>query len=185
LTDKPTIPTDTDDLTNGAGYITSSALPTKVSDLTNDAGYITGYTETDPTVPSWAKQNTKPSYTASEVGALPDTTSIPSKISDLTDDVGLVTQSTHLWHYTVPTANGYSFSANQYRSLSITLGTTYSGFTAIPVRAVCTSHSAIRVFNYSISNNNTLNFEALSQSSSSISGANFAFTVLWLNDTYF
>lgn len=27
--------------------------------------------ETDPTVPSWAKQETKPSYTASEVGAIP------------------------------------------------------------------------------------------------------------------
>lgn len=30
-------------------------------------------TETDPTVPSWAKQSTKPTYTASEVGAIPDT----------------------------------------------------------------------------------------------------------------
>ena len=40
-----------------------------VSDFTNDAGYITGYTETDPTVPSWAKASTKPTYTASEVGA--------------------------------------------------------------------------------------------------------------------
>lgn len=53
-------------------------VPTKVSDLTNDAGYITGYTETDPTVPSWAKASTKPSYTAAEVGALPDTTVIPA-----------------------------------------------------------------------------------------------------------
>ena len=33
--------------------------PTKVSDLTNDSGFIT--TETDPTVPSWAKESTKPS----------------------------------------------------------------------------------------------------------------------------
>lgn len=41
--------------------------PTKVSDLTNDSGFIT--TETDPTVPSWAKQATKPTYTYSEVGA--------------------------------------------------------------------------------------------------------------------
>lgn len=30
-------------------------------------------TETDPTVPSWAKAQTKPVYTASEVGAIPDT----------------------------------------------------------------------------------------------------------------
>lgn len=41
----------------------------KTSDLTNDSGYLTSYTETDPTVPSWAKQQQKPSYTASEVGA--------------------------------------------------------------------------------------------------------------------
>ena len=43
-------------------------VPTKVSELTNDSGFITGYTETDPTVPSWAKEPTKPSYTKSEVG---------------------------------------------------------------------------------------------------------------------
>ena len=30
--------------------------------------------ETDPTVPAWAKSPTKPSYTAAEVGALPDST---------------------------------------------------------------------------------------------------------------
>ena len=44
-------------------------VPTKVSDLTNDKNYLTSYTETDPTVPSWAKASTKPSYTADEVGA--------------------------------------------------------------------------------------------------------------------
>lgn len=31
---------------------------------------LQSYTETDPTVPSWAKQSSKPSYTASEVGAV-------------------------------------------------------------------------------------------------------------------
>lgn len=41
-------------------------------------GYIKTFTETDPTVPSWAKASTKPTYTASEVGALPDTTVIPA-----------------------------------------------------------------------------------------------------------
>ena len=40
-------------------------------------GYLTS--ETDPTVPSWAKQASKPTYTASEVGALPDsTTKLPN-----------------------------------------------------------------------------------------------------------
>lgn len=38
---------------------------------------LQNFTETDPTVPSWAKASTKPSYTASEVGALPDSTVIP------------------------------------------------------------------------------------------------------------
>lgn len=43
-------------------------VPTKLSAFTNDSGFITGYTETDPTVPAWAKQSTKPSYSKSEVG---------------------------------------------------------------------------------------------------------------------
>lgn len=47
---------------------------------------LQSFTESDPTVPAWAKQNTKPSYTASEVGALPDTTVIPTKVSELTND---------------------------------------------------------------------------------------------------
>ena len=40
---------------------------------------LTSYTETDPTVPAWAKASAKPTYTASEVGALPDTTVIPTE----------------------------------------------------------------------------------------------------------
>ena len=48
--------------------------------------------ETDPTVPAWAKEPTKPTYTASEVGALPVSTKIPTKTSDLTNDSGYLTQ---------------------------------------------------------------------------------------------
>lgn len=66
---------------------------TKTSQLTNDSGFMTGYTETDPTVPSWAKQETKPTYTASEVGALPSSTVIPSKTSQLTNDSGFLTSA--------------------------------------------------------------------------------------------
>lgn len=43
-----------------------------------------------PNVPSWALQPEKPTYTAAEVNALPDTTTIPTKISDLTDDGNFV-----------------------------------------------------------------------------------------------
>ena len=53
-------------------------VPTNVSAFNNDAGYLTSYTETDPTVPAWAKAANKPTYTAAEVGALPDTTVIPA-----------------------------------------------------------------------------------------------------------
>lgn len=42
-------------------YITEDEL--------NAKGYLTSYTETDPTVPAWAKAANKPTYTASEVGA--------------------------------------------------------------------------------------------------------------------
>ena len=55
--------------------------------------------ETDPTVPDWAKQPTKPKYTASEVGAIPDTTKIPSKTSDLQNDRGFLTEHQDLSGY--------------------------------------------------------------------------------------
>lgn len=43
-------------------------VPTKMSELENDAGYLKSFTEADPTVPAWAKESTKPSYTKNEVG---------------------------------------------------------------------------------------------------------------------
>jgi hypothetical protein len=43
-------------------------IPSKLSELINDSGFIAGYTESDPTVPAWAKEATKPNYTKSEVG---------------------------------------------------------------------------------------------------------------------
>lgn len=45
-------------------------------------------------IAEWAKQSSKPEYTASEVGALPDSTEIPSKTSDLTNDSGYITDYT-------------------------------------------------------------------------------------------
>jgi hypothetical protein len=51
--------------------------------------------ETDPTVPDWAKQPTKPIYTASEVGALPADTvipTIPDNVSAFRNDAGYLTE---------------------------------------------------------------------------------------------
>lgn len=69
---------------DGVAVLTSPTIPTSLSDLTNDmdvsdfpndAGYLTSFTETDPTVPSWAKASSKPSYTFSEIGTTPTTIS--------------------------------------------------------------------------------------------------------------
>lgn len=70
-----------------SGGIPSSDLASAVQTSLGKADTaLQSYTETDPTVPSWAKAATKPTYTASEVGALPDTTVIPTALSDLSDD---------------------------------------------------------------------------------------------------
>lgn len=53
----------------------TTSIPSKISDLQNDSGFITGYTETDPTVPSWAKSSSKPSYNFSEITNKPNTLS--------------------------------------------------------------------------------------------------------------
>lgn len=72
--------------------IDTITIPSNISELKNDVGYLKEYIETDPTVPSWAKEPNKPSYTANEVGALPSDTIIPSKVSQLDNDKGYLTE---------------------------------------------------------------------------------------------
>ena len=55
-------------------YVVATAL----NDLNDRVIELEAFSESDPTVPSWAKAETKPSYTASEVGALPADTVIPT-----------------------------------------------------------------------------------------------------------
>jgi hypothetical protein len=59
--------TDVFSYVDDAAKEVKDAIPTKVSELKNDSKYLTS--ETDPTVPDWAKQPEKPKYTAAEVGA--------------------------------------------------------------------------------------------------------------------
>lgn len=68
LSDKPTIPTQTNQLENNSGFITSADVPTKVSELENDSGYIT-----DAALNGYAKTN-----------------DIPTKVSQLNNDSGYV-----------------------------------------------------------------------------------------------
>lgn len=81
--------------------------------------------ETDPTVPAWAKAEEKPTYTAEEVGALPDTTEIPKNLSDLHDDAE---------HRTVTDTEKQSW--NNRQALTITYGEqtlTYDGSEAVAI----------------------------------------------------
>ena len=99
----PTIPTNVSAFTNDAGYLTehqSLAEYAKTVDLSIVA--TTGsYNDlvnkpNIPNVPEWALATTKPAYTASEVGALPDTTvipTVPSNVSAFTNDSGYQTAS--------------------------------------------------------------------------------------------
>ena len=61
-----------------AGGVTDEAVVQRIVDeyLAANPPEVT---ETDPTIPAWAKQPTKPTYTAAEVGALPDTYTPPSQ----------------------------------------------------------------------------------------------------------
>lgn len=81
LTNKPTIPT----------------VPTVISAFANDKGYLDS--ESDPTVPAWAKEPKKPTYTAAEVGALPSTTVVPSNTENWTftlEDGSTVTKAVYV-----------------------------------------------------------------------------------------
>ena len=115
------IPTNISYFYNDVGYITMEDLPSDLyelpetgipsTDLSSDVQTSLGkadtalqsYTETDPTVPSWAKAESKPSYTASEVGAVPTTRTVNGKAlsSNITlsaSDVSALPSST-----TIPT----------------------------------------------------------------------------------
>ena len=67
-------------------------VPQYTSELENDSGFITN--EADPTVPAWAKEPNKPTYTAEEVGALPSNTPIPDPTSVVVDR--FVSAGTHI-----------------------------------------------------------------------------------------
>lgn len=84
------------------------ALADRVSALEENGGGGIAE-ENDPTVPVWAKEPEKPTYTAQEVGALPDTT----KLADLEQDANnrLVTdKEKELW-------NGKSDFSGDYNDL--------------------------------------------------------------------
>lgn len=104
-----TVPTDTSDLTNGAGYITSSALPTKTSDLQNDGEDGTStYVEADDLA------------TVATSGAYNDLSGKPT-IPTVNDATLTITQNG-------VTAGTFSANASSASTVALT-DTTYSDFT--------------------------------------------------------
>lgn len=104
---------------------------------------------------------------------------------NITDGTGNIlsakANSANMFYITNVTPSGYNFDPNQYRSLSSSNITIYSGYTPIIVQARCTNKSGLHVFNYSISGT-TLNYEVVNRTSSQVSDANFAFRILHIRN---
>lgn len=67
----------------------NNLLTNFISDIPTVTSVATGVVTS--LVPEWSRQDTKPTYTYTEVGALPADTFIPSKTTDLTNDASFVT----------------------------------------------------------------------------------------------
>ena len=85
LTNKPTIPSDTGDLTNNAGFVTF----TNVSQLNNDSGFVT-FTKVSQ-LTNDSNYITAASTFSGDYNDLTNTPTIPSDTGDLTNNVGFIT----------------------------------------------------------------------------------------------
>lgn len=122
--DKTEIPSSLSQLNNDAGFITvndippASNIPTKTSELENDSGFITvddipDRTETDPTVPAWAKQPTKPEYEYGEIKNTPNIPSVEGLASESYVD-GKATELNAAIENKVEKVDGKELSTNDY-----------------------------------------------------------------------
>jgi hypothetical protein len=66
--------------------IVNILIPTDLKDFTNSPGYLTKYTETDPTVPDWAKEESKPEYYYSEI------LYTPKNLTDFKNDANFISR---------------------------------------------------------------------------------------------
>lgn len=155
-----TIPTDISDLTDTNRVI--PVVPETVSSFTNDAGYLTSYTETDPTVPSWAKAVSKPSYSASEVDALPSSTTYVASFNGSTGDVT----------YTAPVTSVNSATGSVVvDKLKTTAGENNTEYNLIGTAVSNNNNSAVNVYQQSLlSVSKSNNFARITVGSTSIPG---------------
>ena len=155
-----TIPSDISQLTDTNRII--PVVPETVSSFTNDAGYLTSFTETDPTVPSWAKAVSKPSYTASEVGALPDNTTY---VASFNGSTGAIT-------YTAPvvSVNGTTGTV-VIDKIKTTADANNTEYNLVGTISTNNNTSAVNVYQHSlISASKSTNFTRLTIGNTSIPG---------------
>ena len=124
----------------------TTAIPSKTSDLTNDSGFISA--ETDPTVPSWAKASSKPSYTASEVGAKAVQTAVSDPtasgtgltfIDSITQDAqGVITPTKKTVQTATQSANGVMSSTDKAKLDGIASGAQVNSITGVKGNAEST-----------------------------------------------
>ena len=130
LSGVPTIPTNNNELTNGAGYITTSFTDT--SQLTNGAGFITGV-----------------STFSGDYNDLTNVPTIPTNNNELTNGAGYITTS---FTDTSQLTNGAGFITNNVTgdlnvsgNISIAGTLTYEDVTNIDSVGLITARSGIRV----------------------------------------
>ena len=95
--------------------ITGKTLIQPTNALTSK--FLTSFTETDPTVPAWAKASTKPSYSWSEIGSKPTfaTVSTSGSYNDLSDKPTIPTKTSEL-------TNDSKYVKSDYANMSIQWG---------------------------------------------------------------
>lgn len=105
--------------------------------------------ETDPTVPSWAKASAKPTYTASEVGAVPTTRTVNGKaltdnITLTAEDVGALPSSTVIPTKVSELTNDSGFTTNTGTITGIKMNGSSKGTSGVvDLGTVLTSHQDI------------------------------------------
>lgn len=136
--------------------------------IDGDSKKIYSPTETDPTVPSWAKASTKPSYTASEVGAVPTSRTVNGKalssnISLTASDVGAQSAITQ----TSTTISVANWNATTTCTKSVTGVTSSNGVIVTPAPASISTWTSNGVY-CSAQGSGTLTFTCSTTPSSDI-----------------
>ena len=101
---------------------TSGQILTKNSGTDYDASWTT-FTETDPTVPAWAKASSKPSYTASEVGAVA-TSAVGAASGVVPLNASSKIDETYLPSYVDDVIEGYLYNGTFYKEAAHTTAIT-------------------------------------------------------------